>query len=215
MNIKNKIKNSGLLKRTALFLLMPTGQARPRLWVKLFLFPFYIKKLKGARIRKRTRMDVFPFHPFVLGKQSTIEDFCTINNAVGHIRIGNQTRIGISSVLIGPISIGNNVRLAQHVVISALNHNYEDISQPISEQGVSTSEVKISDETWIGANAVILPGTHVGKHSVIAAGSVVTKDIPSYAIAAGNPAKVIKRYNSKTGEWERVKEEKAYQKLKL
>lgn len=204
MNITNKIKNSPKLKQLALWLLMPVGQARPRAWMRIFVNPFTMKRGKGSSIRKRTRMDVFPFNKFYLGQNSTVEDFCTINNATGNVFIGSRTRIGLGSVLIGPVNIGDDVRLAQNVVVTALNHNYTDISKPISEQGVHTEQVYIGDETWIGANAVILPGIFIGKHCVVAAGSVVTRNVPSNTVVAGNPAVIIKQFNNKTEQWERI-----------
>ncbi|MCG8700602.1 MAG: acyltransferase, partial [Bacteroidales bacterium] len=154
----------------------------------------------------------FPYNNFYLGSGSTIEDFCTVNNGVGHLTIGEKTRIGIGSVLIGPVQVGNNIRLAQNVVISGLNHNYQDVSSPICEQGVETKPVFIGDNSWIGANAVILPGVFVGKHTVVAAGSVVTKNVPSYCVVAGNPARVIKKFNSLTGTWDKI--EKSNQEVK-
>jgi len=201
MEIIYKIKQSEKLKKIALWMLTPKNQARPRWWIKNFVNPFFRKKAKGARIQASVRVDILPFNPFKLGINSTIEDFCTVNNGMGKIDIGNYTRIGIGSVLIGPVTIGNNVRLAQNVVITALNHNYTDVSKPISEQGVNTQEVVIGDETWVGANSVILPGVNVGKHCVIAAGSIVTKDIPSYSVVAGNPAKIKKQYDKLKSEW--------------
>jgi acetyltransferase-like isoleucine patch superfamily enzyme len=204
MNLNEKIQKSPNLKRLAHWLLMPTGQARPRLWVKWFLQPFYLKKGKGATIRSCSRLDVFPFNRFELGANSTIEDFCTINNASGNIYIGSRTRIGIGSVMIGPVNIGDDVRLAQNIVVTALNHNYQDISIPISEQGIKVEQIYIGDETWIGANAVILPGVFIGKHCVVAAGSVVTRNIPSYSVVAGNPARIIKQYQTDNKNWERV-----------
>jgi acetyltransferase-like isoleucine patch superfamily enzyme len=93
---------------------------------------------------------------------------------------------------------------AQNIILSGLNHGYEDISLPISQQKTSVAEIIIEDEVWIGANSVIVAGVTVGKHSVIAAGSVVTKSIPPYSIAAGNPAKIIKQYNPATATWEKI-----------
>jgi acetyltransferase-like isoleucine patch superfamily enzyme len=148
-------------------------------------------------------MDILPFNKFHLGDNSTIEDFTTINNGVGDIYIGDRTRIGLGCTLIGPVRIGNDIRLAQNIVMSGLNHNYEDIALPISDQGVTTSPITIEDETWLGANCVVLPGVTIGKHCVIAAGSIVTKDIPPYSVAAGNPARVLKQYNPETKFWER------------
>lgn len=149
-------------------------------------------------------MDVFPYNPIHLGARSTVEDFCTINNGVGAVSIDSDTRIGVGSVLIGPVKVGKNVRLAQHVVVSGLNHNYEDVTIPVSEQGVSTKEVVIEDGSWIGANAVILPGVRVGRNSVVAAGSVVIRDVPDCSVVAGNPALVKRKFNFESGKWERV-----------
>ncbi|HXH18394.1 MAG TPA: acyltransferase [Chitinophagales bacterium] len=204
MSFKETIKSNPKLKALALWLLMPKNQARPRLWVKLFLNPFKHKRGKNSLIRPRTRMDVLPFNDFVLGDDSTIEDFATVNNGVGHVRIGSRTRIGISCVLIGPVTIGDDVMLAQNIVISGLNHPYEDISIPISRQKVITREIKVEDEVWIGSNSVLTAGVTIGKHSVVAAGSVVTKDVPAYSVAAGNPARIIKRYNFDTQTWEKT-----------
>lgn len=148
-------------------------------------------------------MDVLPFNKFEIGDYSTIEDFCTINNGVGDVIIGKETRIGMSNVLIGPVIIGNHVILAQNIVVSGLNHSYEDVRLPVSKQKVSTALIIIEDECWIGANAVITAGVTLGRHCVIAAGSVVTKTIPPYSVAVGNPARVIKQYNFETKQWVR------------
>src|SRR5690606_23938866 len=99
---------------------------------------------------------------------------------------------------------GNNVMLAQHVVLSGLNHGYEDVLQSPKMQPVSCREIVIADDVWIGANSVVAAGVTIGRHAVIGAGSVVTKDIPAYCVAVGNPAKVIKRYNRETKSWERI-----------
>jgi acetyltransferase-like isoleucine patch superfamily enzyme len=204
MTIKEKIKGNKKLKRFVHWLLIPPHQARPRLWVSWFVNPFFHKKNKGATIRRRTRMDVVPFNRFELGSYSTIEDFCTINNGVGNVIIGNETRIGMGNVIIGPVTIGNAVIFAQNVVMSGLNHGYEDISLPISKQKESTAPIVVEDECWIGANAVLTAGVTIGKHSVIAAGAVVTKNIPPYSVAVGNPARVIKQYDFERKEWIRV-----------
>lgn len=204
MSLKEKIKSSPRLTKLTIWLLSPKNQARPRLWVKLFLNPLIHKKGRGSRICRRTRIDVMPWNKFILGKDSTIEDFATINNGVGDIIIGERTRIGLSNTLIGPVTVGNDIMFAQNIVVSGLNHSYEDITMSIHDQKVSTAEIKIEDEAWIGANAVIVAGVTIGKHSVVAAGSVVTKDVPPYSIAAGNPARIIKKYNSISEKWEKV-----------
>ena len=112
--------------------------------------------------------------------------------------------IGIGNTIIGPIKIGNNVIFAQNIVASALNHEYRDPNLPIYKQPIITKEIIIEDDCWIAANAVITAGVTIGKHSVIAAGAVVTKDIPPYSVAVGNPAKILKQYNFELSSWERI-----------
>jgi len=201
MALKEKLKKNPKIKAFILWSLMPKNQARPRWWVKTFVNPFMHKRGKHSLIRHRVRMDVLPFNMFSLGENSTIEDFCTINNGVGDIIIGNRTRIGLSSVLIGPITIGNDVLLAQNIVISGLNHGYKDINKPISKQPVNTRPIFLEDECWIGANSVILSGTTIGKHSIVGAGSVVNRSVPPYTIVAGNPAVPKKQYDFTTNQW--------------
>ena len=138
-------------------------------------------------------MDTPPYRRFWLGRRSVIESYCCINNAVGDITIGDYTRIGLHCTVIGPVCIGNHVNLAQGITVTALNHNFEDTTKRIDEQGVSTHPVVIGDDVWIGANAVILPGVTIGSHCVVAAGAVVTKDVPANSVVAGVPAKVIKK----------------------
>ncbi len=195
MGLKEKIKASPALKKIAFWMLSPKNQARPRLWIRLFVNPFKHKKGRGSLIRHRVRMDVMPFNNFEIGRDSTIEDFSTINNGVGDVIIGDRTRIGMSNTLIGPVKIGNDIMFAQNIVASGLNHGYEDVTIPIADQPVVTSQIVIEDEVWIGANAVITAGVTVGKHSVVAAGCVVVKDVPPYSIVGGNPGRLLKTYN--------------------
>jgi acetyltransferase-like isoleucine patch superfamily enzyme len=155
-------------------------------------------------IRKNIRLDVLPFNKFKVGNDSTIEDYSTINNGVGDILIGDRTRIGIGNVLIGPVTIGNDVMLAQNVVLSGLNHSYEDVNVSPSRQPVSKSLISVSDEVWIGANVTVTSGVSIGKHSVIGSGSVVTKNVPPYSVAVGNPARIVKKYNFEKKEWEKA-----------
>ena len=205
MELREKFKEGSIIKKVGLWMLLPRNQARPRYWVRLFVNPFVHHRGKHSRICRSARMDVLPSRQFSLGKDSTIEDFVTINNGVGDVIIGDRTRIGIGSVVIGPAKIGNDVRLAQNIVISGLNHIYFDPSQPIHSQGVRTEPIEILAESWIGANAVIMAGIKIGKHSVVAAGSVVIRDVPDFTVVAGNPARPIRRYNPNKKMWEKLK----------
>ena len=204
MGLKERIKSNDRLAKLVHWSVLIPKQTRPRIWIKWLINPFYHKKGKGACIRRRTRMDVVPWNKFELGNNSTIEDFSAINNGVGPVIIGDRTKIGLSNTIIGPVTIGNDIRLAQNITLSGLNHSYSDIALPIHAQGVTTSQIIIEDETWIGANVVIVAGVTVGKHCIIAAGSIVTKNIPPYSVAVGNPARVIKQYSHQTNSWNKI-----------
>jgi len=204
MKLIENIKANKVLKQLSLRLLMPKNQAKPRLWVRLLLNPFKHKRGRHSLICHTVRRDLFPFRMFAIGSNSTVEDFATLNNGVGDIIIGNNTRIGIGSVIIGPVTVGNDVRFAQNVVCSGLNHGYQDVSMPIWQQPVSTAQITIGDESWIGSNSVIVAGVVIGKHCVVAAGSVVLRSVPDYCVVGGNPAKMLKRYNADTAIWEKA-----------
>ena len=92
----------------------------------------------------------------------------------------------------GGIEIGSNVLIGPHCIIQSQNHVFEDVTKPICLQGYVRKPVKIEDDCWIGARVIILPGVHIGRGSVIGAGSVVTKSIPPYSVAVGSPARVIR-----------------------
>ena len=190
-SIRQRLKGSPKLKRWLDYLIMNQRDARPRWYLRL-LTPLYQHRGRGSKIYWSARMDTPPYRRFWLGEQSVVESFCCINNAVGDVTIGDHTRIGIHSTIIGPVCIGSHVHLAQGITVTALNHRYDDKKRRIDEQGVSTQPVVISDDVWIGANAVILPGVTIGRHAVVAAGAVVTKDVPDYCMVGGVPAKIIK-----------------------
>lgn len=189
--VRNKLKNNPKWKKFIDWVIMNQVETRPRWFVRL-LAPIYQHRGKHSVIHRSARMDTPPYRIFSLGDYSVIESFVCINNAVGDVMIGNHTRIGLHNTIIGPVEIGSHVNLAQGITVTALNHNFDDTQKRIDEQGVSTIPVTIEDDVWIGANAVILPGVTIGNHCVVAAGAVVTKDVPPHSLVAGVPAKVIK-----------------------
>lgn len=203
MDLKQKLKQHPGVKKAIHRFIMHPVKTRPNWWIRLFSF-VYLKRGKGSVIYRSVRRDLPPFNHFSLGRYSVIEDFCCLNNAVGDLIIGDYTRIGLSNTIIGPVQIGNHVNLAQNVTVTGLNHNFQNVEKRIDEQGVSTLPVTIEEDVWVGANAVILPGVTIGKHSVVAAGSIVSRSIPAYSVCAGSPARVIKQYDFTTGEWTRV-----------
>lgn len=102
------------------------------------------------------------------------------------------------------IIIGKDVLIASDVFICDYNHGIENPERNYLDNKLMLGEVVISDGVWIGQGAYILPGVHIGKNSIVGAGSVVTKDIPDYCIAVGNPARVIKKYDFFSEEWVKV-----------
>lgn len=170
---------------------MNQTETRPRWFVRL-MAPLYQHRGSGSVIHGSVRMDTPPYRHFSLGSHSVIESFSCINNAVGDVVIGDHTRIGIHNTIIGPVTIGHHVNLAQGITVTALNHNFDVPGLRIDEQGISTKPVVIGDDVWIGANAVVLPGVTIGSHSVVAAGAVVTHDVPDGVVVGGVPAKILK-----------------------
>ena len=191
-DIRAKFKSNPSLKRMVDWLIMNQVETRPRWFIRL-LAPLYQHRGRHAIIHHSVRMDTPPYRKFWLGDYSVVESFACINNAVGDVIIGNHTRIGLHNTIIGPVTIGSHVNLAQGITITALNHNFDDSEKRIDQQGISTKEVVLEDDIWVGANAVILPGVTIGKHAVVAAGAIVTKDVPPHSLVAGVPAKVIRQ----------------------
>ena len=192
--VRAKFKSNPRLKRMVDWLIMNQVETRPRWFIRL-LAPLYQHRGRHAIIHHSVRMDTPPYRKFWLGDYSVVESFACINNAVGDVIIGDhtRTRIGLHNTIIGPVTIGSHVNLAQGITITALNHNFDDSEKRIDQQGISTKEVVLEDDIWVGANAVILPGVTIGKHAVVAAGAIVTKDVPPHSLVAGVPAKVIRQ----------------------
>jgi galactoside O-acetyltransferase len=105
-----------------------------------------------------------------------------------NISINSNTCIGADG---GEIIIGNNVLIAQNVVLRAADHKFKSVKIPIKEQGHIGGKIIIGDDCWIGANAVITRNVTIGSHSIVAAGAVVTKNVEPFSIVAGVPAKLL------------------------
>lgn len=198
-----KIKQNPRLRRLALWLLTPSKRPRPRWWLRL-LRPRLHPAGKGSKICSHARADIFPWHRFVLERDAQIEDFAVVNNGAGDVRIGEGSRVGVGSVVVGPVDIGRYVFLGQHVSVQGLIHGYEDVTQDPNLQPLMLRPVKVGDYTHLGTNSTIMAGVTIGERCQIGAGSVVTKDIPPYTVAVGNPARVVKRYDFEKKEWVRV-----------
>ena len=138
----------------------------------------------------------------VFGDRVTIGRFAIIrpSNSYGGLigeglKIGNNSNIGAYNYVgcSGYIEIGDNVMLGPRVGLFAENHNFKNPDVPIKDQGVDRKFIKIENDCWIGTNSVVLAGVTIGTGSIVAAGSIVTKDIPPFSIVAGVPAQIVKK----------------------
>lgn len=109
------------------------------------------------------------------------------------IEIGNNSGIGVKALIPPDTIIGDNVMMGPECIIYASNHKFTATDKPIIEQGYfPAKQTIIADDVWIGGRVIILPGKKIGQGVIIAAGSVVTKDLEEFGIYGGNPAKLIK-----------------------
>jgi len=116
------------------------------------------------------------------------------------IYLGNESDLGIDCKLNGEVHIGNNSFMGPEVMIYSQNHAFSRTDLPIMHQGSQKMlPVFIGNDVWIGARVIILPGVHIGDHSVIGAGSIVARDIPEWSVAAGNPARVLRNRLTESG----------------
>jgi carbonic anhydrase/acetyltransferase-like protein (isoleucine patch superfamily) len=92
----------------------------------------------------------------------------------------------------GKVTLGDGVRIASLATLAGQNHVFSDITKPIYQQPISTKGIVIGDDVWVGANVVVLDGVTIGAHAILAAGAIVTRDVPEYAIVGGNPARVLR-----------------------
>lgn len=110
-----------------------------------------------------------------------------------HLSIGNHSGLGINCRINGPVRIGNHVMMGPDVMVIARSHGFDRTDVPMCQQvEADPKPVVIEDDVWIGARAILLPGVTVGQGTIVGAGSVVTKSVPSYSIVAGNPARIVR-----------------------
>ena len=130
----------------------------------------------------------------LIGDQVTIRAGSYVSARRGQVAIGDHGYLGHYTWIGGQgvTRIGPWFLCAPHVVIVSSNHDFRQSNRPYALQEEIPSTVVIGRNVWVGAGSVILPGTQIGDHAVIGAGSVVTGDVPGYSLAAGVPAEVIR-----------------------
>jgi acetyltransferase-like isoleucine patch superfamily enzyme len=128
-----------------------------------------------------------------VGRAAHFEDRVCLHSE-GRIEIGPWVYVNrdVMIVALEAITIGACCRIAERVSIRDHDHRFDDPNIPIVDQGYVTSPIRIGRDCWIGCNAVILKGVSIGDGAVIAAGAVVTKDVPPRCLAGGVPARIIR-----------------------
>lgn len=132
---------------------------------------------------------IYPRNRLVLGDLNANRD--------ANIVLGNNVLINAGGYISGEggLEIGNFVLIGPNVNILSAGHEFGDCDKPIQKQGLTYGKIKIEDDAWIGAGSVVLQGLTIGRGAVVGAGSVVTRNVPPYAIVIGNPARIVKYRN--------------------
>lgn len=167
-------------------------------WLIILKFRLHNRQLrteKGVKISHRAL--IFGGGAIRLRERSEVRPFAVLTPGGGTIELGINSVFGMFNYIdgSGTLTIGRNVRIGQHVCIYTSNHNFNRCDRPICAQGLTTKPVVIEDDVWIGAHAVILPGVRIHHGSIVAAGAVVSRDVPPFSVVGGVPARKIKERN--------------------
>lgn len=137
-----------------------------------------------------------------------LEEFENFGYKIPNLKIDDGVTVGVGTIISAAkfIHIKKDVLIAPYCFIGDHDHEYHDITTPIRDQGYkNVKNIIIEEGAWIAANATICSGVTIGKNSVVGANSVVTSNVPPFSLAVGNPAKVVKKFNTATKKWEKIK----------
>jgi acetyltransferase-like isoleucine patch superfamily enzyme len=140
----------------------------------------------------------FVQNDWLIGNNVKIETHCAVfareSEKSGKLVIGNNSNIGDHTIidLVDDLTIGNDVAIGPNCTLYTHDHIYDDINLPAWKGGIISKPIIIEDGAWVGSSVTILPGITIGKRAVVAAGSIVTKNVETNCIYGGNPAKLIR-----------------------
>ncbi|MEZ5317434.1 MAG: acyltransferase [Vicinamibacterales bacterium] len=141
------------------------------------------KAIRGAACRRLFRS---------AGRRINVEQGANFHTG-WEVELGDDSSLGVNCRVPYDLKVGRDVMMGPDVVIIGENHRWTDVTTPMRLQGFQAYRpVRIEDDVWIGARAIVLPGLTIGRGAIIGAGAVVTRDVPPFAICAGNPARIIR-----------------------
>lgn len=159
-------------------------------------YPRNMKFGNGCSVKKGAvlRANSSSLDALNIGEKVSILEFSLLSSNEGFIKIGNRSWLSPYTLIYGNggVTIGSDVLLAPRVSINTVGHSFDILDEPINSQKLTLAPVKIENNVWIGLGATVLQGVTVGEGAIVAAGSVVNKDVPKNSVVAGIPAKVIK-----------------------
>lgn len=169
----------------------------PCLMIFLFLYYGIAKHLPdspmpGSKLSNRLRVFLAKRLFRKVGRNVKIHSGVCFGTGL-NIEIGDYSSLNYDCWIGNDTVIGSDVMMGPEIIVLSSSHNFDRTDIPMREQGAPPRKpVVIGDDVWIGTRSIILPGVNIGSHSIIGAGSVVTKDVEEWSIVAGNPAKYIR-----------------------
>lgn len=124
-----------------------------------------------------------------LGDRSTVAAHAHLT---GDLRIGADCSVNVGTAVRGRVAIGDGVRIGSHTSLLGFDHGFDDVTVPIREQPLTSVGITVGDDVWIGSHVVVVDGVRIGDHAVLGAGTVVTRDVPPWAVVVGNPGRVVR-----------------------
>lgn len=163
----------------------------------------------GAGVYVGSRVHVVNGGKVTLADGVQVRPGCDLFASGGGIIVGSRSDIGERNRICGNVVIGEAVLFGPDSYISSVDHRFENVEASVMDQGTYSpsrdghDDLRIGDGSWIGCHCAIVGCVHIGKHCVVGANSVVTRDVPDYCVVAGAPAKVIKKFDFNRNEWVR------------